>query len=151
MNTTVLIKKISPLLGKEIPLPFYATPGAAAMDLHACMEEDIVLLPGARAMVPLGFCMALEDSGLAAFLFARSGLATKHGIALANSVGVVDSDYRGEVKVGLYNSSGEAFVIKPGERVAQMAFLPVLTAQLVLSDHLPDSVRGEGGFGSTGK
>ena len=150
-KTSMKIKKLSPLLGSKIPLPAYATPGAAAFDLHACIEEPITLQPGERTLIPCGFAMALEDSGLVALIFARSGLACKKGISLANSVGVVDSDYRGEVMVCLVNTGHEPYVIEAGERIAQMGIFPVALAEFSLCDELPDTVRGSGGFGSTGK
>jgi len=150
-KTAVKIKRLSPLLGDTIPLPAYATPGAAAFDLHACIEAPLTLQPGERRLIPCGFAMALTDSGLAALIFARSGLACKKGIALANSVGVVDSDYRGEVMVCLVNTGSQPYEIAAGERIAQMGLFPVALAEFALCDELPDSVRGSGGFGSTGK
>lgn len=135
---------------KENKQPFYATEGSAGMDLSACIEEDIVLAPMERVLVPTGIAIKLPSSEYGAFLFARSGLATKKGITLANCVGVVDSDYTGEIKVGLINLGSEDFVIKNGERIAQMVIMPVATARFTVVDELDETERGAGGFGSTG-
>ncbi len=135
---------------KDKKQPFYATDGAAGMDLAACIEEDIVLAPMQRVLVPTGIAIKLPSSEYGAFLFARSGLATKKGITLANCVGVVDSDYTGEIKVGLINLGNEDFVIKNGERIAQMVIMPVATAKFTVVDELDKTERGAGGFGSTG-
>ncbi|MDD5937618.1 MAG: dUTP diphosphatase [Clostridiales bacterium] len=147
----VKIKLLSPKLGKEIPLPAYATPGSAGMDLRACIDEPLTLAPGARAKVPAGFAMALPGPEYVALVFARSGLAAKHGLALSNGVGVVDSDYRGEITMGLINLGTEPYTIQPGERVAQMVILPAVQADLTPALELDDTQRGAGGFGSTGK
>lgn len=147
----LLIKKLSPMIGDSIPEPYYATEGAAAMDLHACIEAPITLGSLERAMIPTGIAIALPSAEYAAFIFARSGLAVKHGVALANSVGVIDSDYRGEIKVGLVNLSKDSYTIQPGDRIAQLAVMPVVQAQTAFVDELPETLRGEGGFGSTGK
>jgi len=145
------IQPLSPKLGKEIPLPAYATEGSAGMDLRACIDAPLTIPAGERAMVPAGFAMALPGPGWAALIFARSGLAVKHGVALSNGVGVVDSDYRGEVSVGLINQGRESYTIQPGDRVAQMVILPVEQAALVCVETLDATARGAGGFGSTGK
>ena len=134
----------------EKKLPFYATEGSAGMDLTACIEEDIVLRPLERALVPTGIAIKLPGSGYGAFVYARSGLAIKKGITLANCVGVIDSDYTGEIKVGLINLSNEEYVVKNGERIAQLVIMPVCKAQLVPTDELEKTERGAGGFGSTG-
>ena len=120
-------------------------------DLYACIDEPVVLAPGKLVKIPTGIAIELADSGLAAFLFARSGLGVKHGITLANSVGVVDSDYRGEVCVGLCNVSDEPYTIEPGERVAQMVIMPVACAEFMEVSELGDTERGAGGFGSSGR
>ena len=134
----------------EKKLPFYATEGSAGMDLTACIEEDIVLRPLERALVPTGIAIKLPGSQYGAFVYARSGLAIKKGITLANCVGVIDSDYTGEIKVGLINLSNEEYVVKNGERIAQLVIMPVCKAQLVPTDELEKTERGAGGFGSTG-
>ena len=131
-------------------LPRYATAGAAAMDLSAClMEEPVTLEPGQRALVPTGIAVALPALHVG-LLFARSGLATRQGIALTNGVGVIDSDYRGEIKVGLINLGSESVTIRHGERIAQLAVMPVVQAAPVEVDDLDETDRGTGGFGSTG-
>lgn len=132
-------------------LPRYATPGAAGMDLSAClMEESVVLAPGQRALVPTGIAVAVPPQHVG-LLFARSGLAVKQGIALSNGVGVIDSDYRGEVKVGLINLGSETVTIGHGERIAQLVILPVALVQPAEVEELTDTERGAGGFGSTGR
>jgi dUTP pyrophosphatase len=145
------IKAVSPKIGTEIPFPYYASAGAAAMDLHACIDEAVVLKAEERTMIPTGIAIALPDPGYVALVFARSGLGIKKGINLSNGVGVIDSDYRGEVAVGLFNSSKEDYTIQPGERIAQLAVMPVVQAELEQVDTLDETERGAGGFGSTGK
>lgn len=145
------IKALSPKIGKEIPTPFYASPGAAAMDLHACIDEDVVIPAGWRKVIPTGIAIALPSPDYVALIFARSGLGVKHGIAPANCVGVIDSDYRGELLVGLQNSSDSDFVIHPADRIAQLMITPVIQAQISMVEELDDTLRGEGGFGSTGR
>lgn len=141
------IKKLSP----DAVIPQRATDGSAGYDLSSCMSEPVTILPGKTAVIPTGLAIALPNPTVAAFIFARSGLGIKHGLAPANCVGVIDSDYRGEIKVGLHNSSDESYTIAPGERIAQMLILPVITPVWQEIDELPTSFRGEGGFGSTGK
>ena len=131
-------------------LPRYATPGAAAMDLCAAPGFHLVLEPGQRALVPTGFALAIPQ-GYVGLLFARSGLAAKQGICLANGVGVIDSDYRGEICVGLCNVGGEPYTIEPNERIAQMVLMPVLQLPLEETDDLGETERGTGGLGSTGR
>ncbi|MDR1409351.1 MAG: dUTP diphosphatase [Oscillospiraceae bacterium] len=132
-------------------LPRRATDGSAGYDLYACIDSTLTFEPGAHAIVPTGIAIALPSSDMAAFVFARSGLAIKHGIVPANCVGVIDSDYRGEILVGLVNQYDEAYSIQPGERIAQMVVLPVLMPMVMPVDALPETVRGVGGFGSTGR
>ncbi len=147
MNNTLKIKK----LRENAALPKYATQGAAGMDLCACIDEPVTLEPGGLLMIPTGIAIELPDSSLAAFIHARSGLGVKHGICLSNGVGVVDSDYRGEVCVGLCNVSDKAYTIEPLERVAQMVIAPVAVMNIEEVTELSDTTRGSGGFGSTGK
>ncbi len=135
--------------GYLVPEPVRATAGAAGIDLCACIDEPIVLLPGNITRVPSGIAISLPE-GYAAFAFARSGLGVKHGITLANSVGVIDSDYRGEVLIGLINLSKEPYTVHPGDRVAQLVIMPVVAATLIEGD-VGDTDRGDGGFGSTGR
>ena len=131
-------------------IPKRATNGSAGMDLYACIENPITLSPGQLAVVPTGIAIELEDNTCAAFLYARSGLGVKHGICLSNGVGVIDSDYRGEICAGLCNVSDKPYTINPDERICQMVIAPVLTPEIVEADELGDTQRGEGGFGSTG-
>ena len=145
------IKALSPLLGKEIPLPSYATGGSAAMDLRACVSEPVVIAPGARVVVPSGIAIALPSSEYVALLFARSGLAAKGGVCLANGVGVIDSDYRGEIGVALLNTGSDPYTILPGDRIAQLMVTPVVQPAVELVEELPETTRGAGGFGSTGR
>ena len=144
-------KALSPKIGREIPAPYYASPGAAAMDLHACTDEAVTIPAGGRAVIPTGIAIALPDPGYVALIFARSGLGIKHGIAPANCVGVIDSDYRGEIGVGLVNLSETPYTVAPGDRIAQLAVVPVVRAALTPVEELDETARGAGGFGSTGK
>ena len=144
------IKALSPKIGHEIPAPFYASTGAAAMDLHACLDEPLAIPAGQRRSVPTGLAIALPSADYVALVYARSGLGVKHGVAPANCVGVIDSDYRGEIMVGLQNSGKEDYVIQPADRIAQLMIAPVIQARLTLVDELDDTQRGAGGFGSTG-
>ena len=131
-------------------IPKRATDGSAGMDLYACIDESITIAPGQLAVVPTGIAIELPDNGCAAFLYARSGLGVKHGICLSNGVGVIDSDYRGEICAGLCNVSDKPYTIEPFERVFQMVIAPVLTPDVVEAEELDDTERGQGGFGSTG-
>ncbi|MCD8026565.1 MAG: dUTP diphosphatase [Clostridiales bacterium] len=131
--------------------PNRARTGSAGTDLYACITESVTLAPGALAVIPTGIAVELPDNTCAAFLYARSGLGVKHGICLSNGVGVIDSDYRGEICVGLCNVSDKPYVIEPDERIAQMVIAPVLTPEITEVGELSDTARGEGGFGSTGK
>ena len=144
------IKALSPKIGTDIPLPYYATPGSAAMDLHACLDGAVTIPAGERRVIPTGLAIALPSADYVALVFARSGLGIKHGVAPANCVGVIDSDYRGELLVGLQNSGGSEFTIRPGDRIAQLVIAPVCRAELQLVDELDETDRGAGGFGSTG-
>lgn len=132
-------------------IPKRATGGSAGMDLYACTDAPIVLNPGDRVMVPTGIAIALPSAEMVALIFARSGLAVKKGINLSNSVGVIDSDYRGEIQVGLINQSKEAYTLEAGERIAQLVVMPVCLPEVEQVEELDDTERGEGGFGSTGR
>lgn len=132
-------------------VPCRATEGSAGMDLHACITEPITLQPFERATIPTGIAVALPSSEYAVFIFARSGLGIKHGIALSNGVGVIDSDYRGEICVGLQNSSNSSYTINPNDRIAQMVVMPVCTPEIAVVEQLDETERNTGGFGSTGK
>ena len=145
------IKAVSPKVGAEIPLPYYASAGAAAMDLHACLDAPVEIAPRALVSIPTGVAIALPSADYVALVFARSGLGIKHGIALSNGVGVIDSDYRGEIRVGLTNLSETPYTIQPGDRIAQLMVTPVVRPTLVQAEELDETARGTGGFGSTGK
>jgi len=145
------LKPLSPKLGREIPFPSYATAGSAGMDLRACIDAPLTLRPGDRVKVPTGFAIALPGPEWVAYIFARSGLGIKSGVTLPNCVGVIDSDYRGEVVVVLTNLSDQDYTIQPGDRVAQLVISPVIQAQLTVTEALDETDRGAGGFGSTGK
>ena len=132
-------------------IPCRATPGSAGMDLYACIEDDVTILPHEIAVIPTGIAVELESSDYAALIYARSGLGIRHGIAPANCVGVVDSDYRGEVCVGLINQTEMPYTVRPMERIAQMVIMPVALPQIEVVGELEDTERGSGGFGSTGK
>ena len=137
-------------LNENAQLPFRATRGSAGADLFACIDTDIVVLPQERVLVPTGIAIELESPETGAFIFPRSSLSSKFGISLANCVGVVDSDYRGEIKVPVINHSNEPYTIHNGERIAQMVILPVILPTFAVSDELTETQRADGGFGSTG-
>lgn len=145
----IIVKYVrtSPMTPK---IPQYATAGSAGMDLSACIESDIVVRPGERVMVKTGIAIQIPHSGIGGFVFPRSGLSSKHGISLANCVGVIDSDYTGEITCPVINHSSSDYVIKPGDRIAQIVFMPVFKAKLQEVDELEATDRGTGGFGSTG-
>lgn len=136
---------------KEKRLPFYATEGSAGMDLTACIDNSVELKPLERMLIPTGIAIKLPSPEYGAFIFARSGLATKKGITLSNCVGVIDSDYTGEIKVGIINLSRESYTLEPGERIAQMVIMPVCQVKFDITDELEATERGSGGFGSTGE
>lgn len=146
MKKKVPVKKLRP----NAILPTYGTPCAAGADLYACLDEAMTIAPGQTALIPLGFAMELPE-GYAGFVFARSGLATKRGLAPANKVGIIDADYRGECLVPLHNHGTQPQTVQPGERIAQMAVLPFLACDFIEAEALSDTDRGTGGFGSTGK
>ncbi|BAF59460.1 dUTPase [Pelotomaculum thermopropionicum SI] len=150
-SIVVRVKKLSGRIGDAISLPRYATDGSAGLDLPACLDEPLAVPPGARVKVPTGIAIEIPHRNIAGLVFPRSGLASKHGISLANAVGVIDSDYKGEIVIAVFNQSDQEYLIKPGERVAQLVFVPVFTATLDVVENLNCSSRGEGGFGSTGR
>ena len=145
------IKALSEKIGREIPLPHFATGGAACMDLCACMDESITLNAGERRLVPTGIVIALPSAEYVALVFARSGLGIKKGVCLSNGVGVIDSDYRGEIGVGLVNLGQSEYTVRPGDRIAQLMVTPVVQPTVVQVSELDDTGRGAGGFGSTGR
>ena len=144
-------KAIHPKIGREIPLPQFATPGSAAMDLRACLDGPVTLQAGARAVIPTGLAMALPSADYVALVFARSGLGIKKGVCLSNGVGVIDSDYRGEIGVGLVNLGREPYTVQPGDRIAQLMVVPVVQPTVTVAEDLDETDRGAGGFGSTGR
>ena len=139
-------------LSRGMTAPEYATPGSAAVDLRAALEENetVTLSPGEKAMIPTGLAIAPETKDVVAVIAGRSGLGVKKGVTLSNSIGVIDSDYRGEISVGLINHGSEPFEIKRGDRIAQMMFIPVCHANFIVCDELDETARGAGGFGHTG-
>jgi dUTP pyrophosphatase len=137
-------------IGREIPLPHYATSGSAGLDLRACLDAPLTLGPGQAELIPTGLAIHLDDPGLAAMLLPRSGLGHKHGIVLGNLVGLIDSDYQGQVMVSCWNRGRDAYTIAPGERIAQMVVVPVVQVDLEIVDSFTESRRGAGGFGSSG-
>lgn len=147
----VELKILDPRIGREFPLPAHATPGSAGMDLRACIDAPLVVEPGQAVLVPTGIAIHIGDPGHAAVLLPRSGLGHKHGIVLGNGVGLIDADYQGPLMVSCWNRSSEPFTIVPGERIAQMVFVPVAQARFRVVDGFVDSERGAGGFGHTGR
>ena len=145
------IKALSPKIGTEIPLPKFATAGAACMDLCACIDAPVTLEAGARTLIPTGIAIALPSADYVALVFARSGLGIRQGVCLSNGVGVIDSDYRGEIGVGLVNLGQSAYTVQPGDRIAQLMVTPVVQPTVVQVSELDDTDRGAGGFGSTGR
>lgn len=147
----VQLKILDNRLGKEIPLPDYATPGSAGLDLRACLEQTTIIQPGETLLIPTGLAIHVEDPAMAAILLPRSGLGHKHGIVLGNLVGLIDSDYQGQVFVSCWNRGDTAFTIEIGERIAQMVFVPVIQAEFEQVSEFDNSHRGAGGFGHTGR
>ncbi|MDD3653085.1 MAG: dUTP diphosphatase [Desulfotomaculaceae bacterium] len=147
----VKVKIISKEIGSTIPFPGYATSGSAGLDLPACIDEPLVMSRGRKAHIPTGIAIEIPSRYIAGLILPRSGLASRYGITLANAVGVIDSDYKGEIKVAIHNQSNQDYIIKPGERIAQLVFLPVYEAVFEQVEELEETGRGVGGFGSTGK
>ena len=147
----IQLKILDHRLGAEFPLPHYATDGAAGMDMRACIDAPLVIMPGETRLIPTGLAIHIQETGLAAMLLPRSGLGHKHGIVLGNLVGLIDSDYQGQVFVSCWNRGGETFTIQPGERIAQMVIVPVVHADFELVEEFTASARGAGGFGHTGR
>lgn len=152
MHRRIEARIVNPLLGSTIDLPGYATDGSAAMDLRACIEAPVVLEPDGRTLVKTGLAINMMDPGLVAIVASRSGLSLKHGIRVAQGIGVIDADYHGEIAVILANDSNQAYTIEPGERIAQLMFQPVVQVALHrVNEFSTETDRGTGGFGSTGK
>ena len=145
-----LIQPLSDKIGTAIPLPYYATDGAAALDLHACTDGDVTIAPHERVMIPTGIAVAIPE-GYVGIMAVRSSMGAKHGITLANSIGVIDSDYRGQLHVTLYNTTESTYTVHSGDRIAQLMVMPVARPTIKVVDTLPETERGTGGFGSTGR
>ncbi len=148
---TIQVKILDPRIGKALPLPHYATDGSAGLDLRACLEQALSVAPGETHLIPTGIAIHIGDPGYAAVLLPRSGLGHKHGIVLGNLVGLIDSDYQGQLFVSCWNRSGESFIIEVGERIAQMVFVPVLRPAFEVVEEFSASRRGAGGFGHSGR
>lgn len=149
MQPTIDVRVLDARMAAQMPA--YATPGSAGLDLRACVDEPLVLAPGASALIPTGLSIHIGDPGLAAMILPRSGLGHKHGIVLGNLVGLIDSDYQGPLMVSCWNRSQAAFTVQPLERIAQLVIVPVVQAAFRVVDSFEASARGEGGFGSTGR
>jgi len=145
------VKILNDRIGRDIPLPAYATEGSAGLDLRACLDEALTLAPGQTELIPTGLAIHIEDPSLCAMILPRSGLGHKHGIVLGNLVGLIDSDYQGQLFVSCWNRGQTTFTIEPGERIAQMVLVPVIQAEFEIVDEFSDSDRGAGGFGSSGR
>jgi len=145
------LKILDPRIGNEFPLPQHATAGSAGMDLRACIDQSLVIAAGETQLIPTGIAIHIADPKLAATILPRSGLGHKHGIVLGNLVGLIDSDYQGPLMVSCWNRSDKPFTLEPGERLAQLVFLPVVQATFTIVDSFDSSERGEGGFGHSGK
>jgi len=147
----IQLKILDSRWGRDYPLPSYSTAGAAGIDLRACVDVPVELAPGDAQLIPTGLAIHIADVELAAVILPRSGLGHKHGIVLGNLVGLIDSDYQGQVFVSCWNRGRESFNIQPGERIAQLVFVPVVRAEFAVVEEFTASRRGEGGFGHTGR
>ncbi len=150
MKRRIKLRILDPRIGTEFPLPAHATPGSAGMDLRACLDAPLVLAPGRAELIPTGISIFVEDPSLAAVLLPRSGLGHKNGIVLGNLIGLIDSDYQGPLMVSCWNRGDSAFTIVPGDRIAQLVFVPVVQADFEVVADFSSTQRGEGGFGSSG-
>ncbi|ABO25349.1 dUTP diphosphatase [Shewanella loihica] len=150
MKTPIELKILDSRIGSQFPLPAYATPGSAGMDLRAMIETTMVIQPGETQLIPTGIAVHVADPSLAAVILPRSGMGHKHGIVLGNLVGLIDSDYQGPLMVSCWNRSNEPFTLEIGDRLAQLVFVPVVQAEFKLVDEFDTSDRGEGGFGHSG-
>jgi dUTP pyrophosphatase len=151
MKKTVDVKVLDERIGTTFPLPTYATEGAAGLDLRACLDAPLTLAPGETHLIRTGLAIHIADPAFAGLVLPRSGLGHKHGIVLGNLVGLIDSDYQGELMVSCWNRGSETFTIQPGERIAQYVLVPVVQAQFRVVEEFTESVRGAGGFGSSGR
>lgn len=151
MEHAIQLKILDPRLGNSIDLPAYATPGSAGLDLRVCIDAPIQIAPQETVLLPTGLAIYIADPGLAAVILPRSGLGHKNGIVLGNLVGLIDSDYQGELKISCWNRSQDHFTVNPGDRIAQLVFLPVVRAGFKVVEQFEETSRGEGGFGSSGR
>lgn len=151
MTTLIQLKIIDERVGKQFPLPTYATEGSAGVDLRACIDAAITLEPGTTTLIPTGMAIYIADPNIAATILPRSGLGHKHGIVLGNLVGLIDSDYQGPLMISMWNRGQAAFIIEPGDRIAQLVFLPVIRPEFEVVENFQTTVRGENGFGSSGR
>ena len=151
MMKKIDVKILDARVGKEFPLPTYATSGSAGLDLRACIDDVLNIEPGTTTLVPTGLAIHIADPDLAAVILPRSGLGHKHGIVLGNLVGLIDSDYQGQLMVSVWNRGQESFSLQPGDRMAQLVFVPVVQAEFNLVEDFDASLRGEGGFGHSGR
>ena len=147
----VEVKILNPKVGNEIPLPTYATDGSAGVDLRACIDEPLTLEPGQTELIPTGIAIHMKSKDMAATILPRSGLGHKHGIVLGNLVGLIDSDYQGQLFISCWNRGNDTFTIEPADRVAQLMFIPVIQPEFQLVEEFDESERGEGGFGHSGR
>ena len=150
MTPTIRIKALDERIGEALPLPSYATPGSAGLDMRACIDEPLTVACGQTELVPTGLAIHIGDPGLAAVLLPRSGLGHKHGLVLGNLTGLIDSDYQGQVFISCWNRGSRSYEIKPAERIAQMVFVPVEQVSFEVVEEFADSDRGDGGFGHSG-
>ena len=148
---SIELKILDSRIGDSIPLPHYATDGSAGLDMRACIDDPLTVVPGETVLVPSGLAIHIGDPGLAAVLLPRSGLGHKHGLVLGNLTGLIDSDYQGQVFVSIWNRGSKTYEIEPGERIAQMVFIPVEQVKFEVVEEFDDSARGEGGFGHSGQ
>ena len=146
----IQVKILNAKIGKDIPMPSYSTPGSAGMDLRACLEESLDLAPAETSLIPTGVAIFVADPGYAALILPRSGLGHKHGIVLGNLVGLIDSDYQGELMISAWNRGSSSFTIEPGDRIAQLIVVPVQQVEFSIVSEFLSTERGTGGFGSSG-
>ncbi len=151
MPAVIELKILDPRIGREIPLPHYATAGSAGMDLRACLDAPLTVQPGETHLIPTGLALHIADPELAAVVLPRSGLGHKHGIVLGNLVGLIDSDYQGQLFISCWNRGAETFTIQIGERIAQLVIVPIVRAEFAIVEDFTASRRGSGGFGHSGR
>lgn len=147
----VQLKILDTRVGKMIPLPQYATPGSAGLDLRACIDDTLIIQPGESTLISTGLAIHIDDPHAAAVILPRSGLGHKHGIVLGNLVGLIDADYQGPLMISVWNRSGQSYQVEPGERIAQLVIVPIIRAEFEVVNEFKETKRGTGGFGSSGK